>query len=130
MIRNRMTEIIDERIRNCDELGDNWDYGINQCHEEAITILTQNIDETMAYFLNDCTDEEFYWLSEIFEEIIEKTQSQKLIQTLRNRLEKVTCETYCQQNFKTEHMQKWVDYAEYVRSVKSEIDYAEEKIED
>lgn len=67
-----MTEIIDERIRNCDELGDNWDYGINQCHEEAITILTQNIDETMAYFLNDCTDEEFYWLSEIFEEIIEK----------------------------------------------------------
>ncbi len=129
MIKNQIAKIIDERIRNCDELGDNWDYGINQCHEEAITILTQDVDKTITYILDECTDEEFYWIAEIFEEIAEKTQSKKLIQVLRKRLARVTPETYCQQNFKTEHMQKWVDYAEYVRSISSDIDFAEGKID-
>ncbi len=130
MIRNRMTEIIDERIRNCDELGDNWDYGINQCNEEAITILTQNIDETMAYFLNDCTDEEFYWLSPTFEDIAERTKCKELISVLRLRLSKVSADSYDQQNFRSEHIRKYVDYDEYVQSTKMDIDYAEWTIEE
>ncbi|MDD6825815.1 MAG: hypothetical protein PUE12_06845 [Oscillospiraceae bacterium] len=47
---------------------------------------------------------------------------------LRNRLAKVIPETYCQQNFKTEHMRKWVDYTEYVRGLSVDIDFAEGKI--
>lgn len=51
------------------------------------------------------------------------------IQVLRNRLAKVVPETYCQQNFKSEHMRKYVDYNEYVRSVSMDIEYAEGQID-
>lgn len=66
----------------------------------------------------------------MFEDIAEQTQSKELIQVLCSRLAKVLPETYCQQNFKTEHMRKWVNYVEYVRSISSDIDYAESRIEE
>ncbi len=128
MIKEKIAEIVQERIRICEETDDNWDYGIEQCWKKFIDILTVDIDRSIHYFLHECTDEEFYWLSETFEEIAEKTQSKELIQVLRNRLAKVTPEAYCQQNFKAEHMQKWVNYAEYVRCINSDIDYAEDRI--
>lgn len=109
-------------------LDPNDDFGIEKCWEEMTVILSDDISATIHYFESECTEEEFYWLGSIFEDIAEKTQSKELIQVLRNRLAKVAPETYCQQNFKTEHMQKWVDYTEYVRSVNMNIDYAEDRI--
>ena len=35
-----------------------------------------------------------------------------------------TRETYSQQSFTSEHMRKWVDYDEYIRSICMDIDYA------
>ena len=92
-------------------------------------ILIEDISATISFFQYDCTDEEFYWLGSVFEDIAEKTQCKELIQILRNRLEKVTRETYCQQNFKTEHMQKWVDYDTYIEHVSSDIDFAQGAID-
>lgn len=68
---------------------------------------------------------ETFWLSEVFSDVSEILQSRKFVQALCTRLERVTRETYDQKSFKSEHMQKWVDYDEYVRSVGMEIDYAE-----
>lgn len=48
---------------------------------------------------------------------------------LRERFEKVTPENYNQQDFKSEHMRKWVDYNEYVKSIE-EINYAEGRIDE
>jgi hypothetical protein len=31
MIKNMIAEVVQERIRICDETQDNWDYGIEQC---------------------------------------------------------------------------------------------------
>lgn len=73
-------------------------------------ILSDNISETIHYFESECTEEEFYWLGSIFEDIAEKTQSKELIQVLRRRLAKVTPETYCQQNLKTVHLNKYITY--------------------
>lgn len=111
-------------------LDPNDDFCIEKCWEEMTDILSEDILATFHFFESECTDEELYWLGSIFEDIAEKTQSQELIQVLRNRLAKVTPETYRQQNFKTEHMQKWVDYTEYVRSINMNIDYAEGKIDE
>ena len=110
-------------------LDPNDDFGTEKCWEEMTAILSEDIIATLHYFENECTDEELYWLGAVFEDVAEKTQSKELIQVLRNRLAKVTPETYCQQKFKTEHMQKWVDYTEYVRCIDSDIAYAEERIE-
>jgi hypothetical protein len=110
-------------------LDPNDDFGTEKCWEEMTAILSEDIVATLHYFETECTDEEFYWLGAVFEDVAEKTQSKKLIQVLRNRLTKVTPETYCQQNLKNEHMRKWVDYTEYVRGLSVDIDFAEGKID-
>ena len=111
-------------------LDPNDDFGTERCWEEMTAILSEDIVATLHYFENECTDEEFYWLGAVFEDVAEKTQSKELIQVLRNRLTKVTPETYCQQNLKNEHMRKWVDYTEYVRGLSVDIDFAEGKIDE
>lgn len=75
------------------------------------------------FLQNDCDEEELCFLSEIFEEMVEQTQSKELVSVLRARLAKVTPENYDQQGFKSEHMRKCVDYNEYVRSIEDEINY-------
>ena len=111
-------------------LDPNDDFGTEKCWEEMTAILSEDIVATLHYFEHECTDEEFYWLGAVFEDVAEKTQSKELIQVLRNRLTKVTPETYCQQNLKNEHMRKWVDYTEYVRGLSVDIDFAEGKIDE
>ena len=111
-------------------LDPNDDFGTEKCWEEMTAILSEDIVATLHYFENQCTDEEFYWLGAVFEDVAEKTQSKELIQVLRNRLTKVTPETYCQQNLNNEHMRKWVDYTEYVRGLSVDIDFAEGKIDE
>ena len=111
-------------------LDPNDDFGTEKCWEEMTAILSEDIVATLHYFETECTDEEFYWLGAVFEDVAEKTQSKKLIQVLRNRLTKVTPETNCQQNLKNEHMRKWVDYTEYVRGLSVDIDFAEGKIDE
>lgn len=121
-------EHLREVITRCAALDPNDDFGMEKCWEEMTIILSDDISATIHFFESVCTDEELYWLGSVFEDVAEKTQSKELIQVLRNRLAKVTPETYCQHNFKTEHMQKWVDYAEYVRCIESDITYAEDRI--
>ena len=128
MIKNLIAEVVQERIRISDETHDNWDYGIEQCWEKYVDILSKNISQTTEYVLTECSDEEFFWISEAFEELIERTQSTELIKAFRKRLARVLPETYTQKEFKSKHMQKWVDYAEYIRDVNQEIEYAEAKI--
>ncbi len=84
---------------------------------------------TINFFEKDCTDEEFYWLGSVFEDVALKMQSKEFIEVLRNRLNRVTFEDYNQHNFKSEHMRQWVDYKEFVRSISVDIDYAEKQID-
>ena len=93
-------------------------------------ILSKDIDSTIDFFNNECTDEELYWLGPVFEDVAEKTQSTELISTLRDRLAKVSAENYKQDEFQTDHMRKWVDYATYIRDINMDIEYAEARIVD
>ncbi len=96
--------------------------------DAAVEIFTKNIEETIKYFKYECTDEEFYWASEVFEEIAAKTLSQELIDVWRARLAAVRPETYNQATFESEHMRKWIGYKEYVRDVEQDIEYADGQI--
>jgi hypothetical protein len=128
MIKNMIAEVVQERIRICDETQDNWDYGIEQCWKKYVDILSKDINKTIKYVLTECSNEEFFLISEACEELAEKTQSIELIKAFRERLAKVLPEEYKQKEFQSKHMQKWVDYAEYVRDVSQDIEYAEAKI--
>ncbi len=45
-------------------------------------LLSRNVEDTIHY-LNNCSEEEIYWLSEIFEDISAKVNSQKYIECLK-----------------------------------------------
>ena len=103
----------------------NDDYGIEESWKNLTAILSDNIVDTINFFSKECTDEELFWLSEVFSDISEIVQNKEFVQVLRSRLSQVTRESYDQNSFKSEHMKKWIDYDEYVRSVNLDIDYAE-----
>ena len=130
MIKEKIAEIVEERIRICEETGDNWDYGIEQCWKKYIDVIAADIDKSIEYFLHECSEEEFYWLSEAFEEIAEKMQSKELISAWRSRLASVNPNNYNQQTFKAAFMRKYIDFNEYVKDIAMEIDYAEGRIDE
>ena len=108
----------------------NDDYGLEESWKKITAILSENVIKTIDYIYNECTDEEFFWISEVFSDVSEIVQSKEFVQALRSRLAQVTRETYDQKSydqksFKSDHMRNWVDYDEYLRSVSMEIDYAE-----
>lgn len=105
-------------------------YWIEDYWKATIKLFTTDVNATIMFLQNDCDDEELYFLSEIFEEIVAQTQSKELVSALRSRLARVTSENYIQQSFKSEHMRKWGDYNEYVKSIEEEINYAEGRIDE
>ncbi len=121
----QLREIIARNI----SLDPNDDFGQEKCWKDMIQILTNDIACTIRYFEKECTDEEFYWLGSVFEDVALETQSKEFVEVLRGRLARVTLEDYNQQSFKSEHMREWVDYKEFVRSISVDIDYAEKQID-
>ena len=98
--------------------------------KKAAKVFTSDITATIEYIRNECTDEEFFWLSEMFEEIARKSQSMEFIDTLRERLSRVVKDEYNQQAFINDYMRTYVDYDEYIRSMTQEIAYADGQILD
>ncbi len=103
----------------------NDDFGLEESWKRLTNIMSENIYETIEFFKHKCTDEEFFWLSEVFSDVAEKTQSKDFVQALKQRLAQVTRDNYVQANFNNEHIRTYIDYDEYIRSVQLEIDYAE-----
>ena len=122
------TKRLREVIKICDSLDPNDDFGIEKCWDEMIEILSCDVSETISYFNNDCTDEDFYLLSNLFEDIVEKTQCAELIKVFKNRLAKVEPETYSQENFESAFMRKHATYDDYVRTITMEIGYGEARL--
>ena len=60
---------------------------IMDCWEKEAEILSENVSETIEFFKHECTDEELAWLCEVFDTVIEKTQSSELISVWENRLQ-------------------------------------------
>lgn len=118
-------QLLRELLFQNSSLDPNDDFGFEEFCKKVTYLLSQDILTTINFFELECTDEELYWLAPTFENIAANTRSAEFISILRSRLAKITPEKYDQQSFKTEHMRKWVDYDEYVRSVGNEIDYAE-----
>lgn len=85
----KFKEIIKEREYQANELDDEWDYGINKCCNELIELLTIDMSETIAFIKTDCTDKELWWMCEVFDDVVIKTQSNEFVSSLKERAEKV-----------------------------------------
>ena len=60
---------------------------------KMVTLFTKDIGETIKFVLEDCTDDEYSWLSEIFDQIVQKTKSKEFIEALRKTALKYPEET-------------------------------------
>ena len=78
MIKIKMDKLILERKNKCLE----DDYGIQECWNKMTEVLSQNVQETNEY-LEQCSEEEIYYISEIFEDISEQLKSKEYIECLR-----------------------------------------------
>ena len=58
------------------------DYDNDPTIKEMVEVLTNNIDETIDYIKNDCSAEEFVYISELYDEIVDITKSREFIDCL------------------------------------------------
>lgn len=74
-----ITEEIRAVIGQRSEIPFQWENLIEQCWKEETEILSRNINDTIYFLENECTADEFSWLSEIFDDVAEKTRSRKFV---------------------------------------------------
>ena len=79
----KFREVIKERIRISEECYDEWDYGIEKCWKQMIEILSEDIPSSIAFLENECTADEFSWISEVIDDIAEKTQNSEIIMSYK-----------------------------------------------
>lgn len=106
MNTSKLEEILSKRK----SLDPNDDYSTYDCWTQEINILSENIQETITFLESECTDEEFYWLSEIFEDVAYKTKSSEFIKCIKNRLNRVVDKSI-------------------IKSIQTDIEFAESNIE-
>ena len=106
MIADEIKDIVARRIK----LHIEDDFGTQKCWDEEIKILSRDMSETINFIKNECSDEIFCWIGEVFEDIAEITQSKEFITAIKNRAEKIIDE-------------------ESRHSVETDIRYAEHKID-
>ncbi len=85
---NEFREIIKKR----ESIHDEWYTEIEKCWKEMADLFSKDIYETVQ-FIEECTADEFIWLSEIFDEIARKTHSKHFVAALRSTAEKYPIET-------------------------------------
>ena len=63
----------------------NWDidYEADPIIREMVSLMTADINSTIAFLKDDCSEEQFVWLSEIVDEITARTKSSEFIEELR-----------------------------------------------
>ena len=92
MLKDEFRKLLSERI----QVHPNNDYETDRYWKLETDLLSKDIHETIEFLDSDCTADEFSWISEIFESIVEKTQSKEFIECLWRVAEKFPeeCETY------------------------------------
>ncbi len=81
---DKIRAIIQERAATNDE----WQAGVERCWAELTRALTEDIDATRRFLLEDCTADEASWVSEVYDDIVLKTQSREYIDLLRKSIER------------------------------------------
>jgi len=65
-----------------------WADGIDQCWKKEISLLTEDIPSTIEFLKNECTAEEYSWISEVLDDVIEETSSRELVECYKDLMTK------------------------------------------
>ncbi len=94
-------------IKNRTECHDEDTYMIEKCWEEEIDILSSDISSTIEYLKNECTADEYGWISEIIDDVAEKTQSFSLLEEYKKLMDKFP------EEYEKYNIAGSIQYAEY-----------------
>lgn len=64
-------------------VNDEWQSGVEECWAELTDALAEDYSVTRKFLLEDCTADEASWVSEVYDDVVRKTQSEKYIDLLR-----------------------------------------------
>ena len=103
----KLKELITKEKNLTEETDGFWDDIFNA----KAALLNENLEETMA-FLDTCTEEEFFWVSNAFEDISEKYKSEEFIECIKRnmlRFPNIKEEIQSELNFALMYMDKTND---------------------
>lgn len=83
-------------IKKREETDDEWDYGIEQCWKKEIEILLEDIPSTIEFLKNECTSDEYSWISEVIDDVVDINPSKELVECYKSLMSKFPeeCEKY------------------------------------
>ena len=64
------------------------DYETDPIIKEMVSLMTADISSTIIFLKDECSEEQFVWLSEIADEITSRTKSSEFIQALMDLCDK------------------------------------------
>ncbi|MBR7016241.1 MAG: hypothetical protein IKI12_07335 [Lachnospiraceae bacterium] len=59
------------------------DYDSNPVIKEMVELLTDDVNATVSFLDTECSESQFIWMSEIFDEIAERIKDREFIKALR-----------------------------------------------
>lgn len=65
------------------------DYYEESVWKEETDAICMDIPAAIHFILHDCSDEEFQWLSEVFDDVMEKTRSLDFLNCIRQRVQRI-----------------------------------------
>ena len=65
-----------------------WDDELERCWAELTEALTENIETAREFLLEDCTPEDYLYVSEVYDDVVFKTQSPEYIDLLRRSIDR------------------------------------------
>ena len=57
--------------------------------EKEVDAIVSDLETAMSFIRNECSDEELYWLSEVFDDVMEKTRNPEFLNCIRQRVQTV-----------------------------------------
>lgn len=85
-----------ETIKNISGLDPNAYSEIEKCWQSEVAILSEDIPGTIDFLNNECTEDEYAWISEIIDDLIATTQNADLLECYKKLMTKYpdACSTY------------------------------------
>ena len=93
LLNDRMEEIYQERQKTWENTFDEDYYAASKTWAKEIDILCEDMDDTIRYLNEECPGYGFAWISEVMEDVAERTQSLEFVETLYKLAEKYPEET-------------------------------------
>ena len=57
--------------------------------KKEVDAIVDDLETAMAFIQHECSDEELYWLAEVFDDVMEKTRSSDFLNCIRQRIQMV-----------------------------------------